>query len=47
MPPITIRASENMPTSVNGRELALAHPEASLVMITSVATCITPRIPAL
>ena len=30
----------------DGRERALVHPDASLVMITSVATCIAPRMPA-
>ena len=30
----------------DGREAALGHPDASLVMITSVATCMSPRTPA-
>ena len=31
----------------DGRERAVGHPEAILVMITSVATCMTPITPAL
>ena len=46
MPPATISASETIASCGDRWQPALGHEEPSLVMITSVATCITPRIPA-
>ena len=54
MPPATISDSDAMASCVTGgsgrsvarRHRVLAHDDASLVMITSVATCIAPRMPA-
>ena len=46
IPPMTISAIDVIAIARDGRQPALGHPVATLVMITSVATCIAPMTPA-